>query len=644
MRRFTQYCINQMGTNMYSLLFLLMLFSTSTLADVPDGTVDRTSRPSIVVGADGKEKVLIFGEERDKADIAFDVDGDKVYEDLASRLEAKPGAMHSIQVKVAGPINDGAIKAINAQVVKGDFVRSFTENGLNHFVVVTSEQGVRNIARLPFVESVMTNERVYTTSMYEAKENSGVNFAALSAYGIGNPQGLENPSSPINGDMDGNPAFHSTSDAVIAIVDTGIDLGHIAFPGGYQGNQNGIGINGPKIIGWKDTTTSPSQMPVDPSTNGHGTHVANIAAGHAGNNNDGIAPGAALVGVRVAEADGTTSSFSDGTTSLTRGLNWILNVGIDQLGIDVVNLSLGTDACVSSTDNSIENTLLNAIMLRGVNVVVSIGNSAKNVIGGTGMGTRCNFNFLAANGGTISVGWIDDPSNDTGWGLASPSSRGPTSDGYARPSISAPGRNIYSANANSSNGYKNLSGSSMSAPFVSGVVAALLDAGLTGSGNRKAAIEQSAFHFGSNYDSIFGAGYIQPLEAYKRAIPSPSQWGLNRTITWLPVQCTSLNTPIQAAFTITIPGIAVAYNIISHNYSYKESNGSGFAPLYKVELLDQNGTVIGSDTNSANTRYSSRVYSFNLGAGAYTAKLTPVDSVGTVPSEGFCSSFSISYR
>lgn len=117
---------------------------------------------------------------------------------------------------------------------------------------------------------------------------------------------------------------------VIGIVDTGIDPNHPDFqgrisriwdqtvsgPGVAEGNY-GLELTGPLITASRDS-------------DGHGTHVAGIAAG-AGATYEGVAPGAQLVIVKT--------SFQD--AHIADGIRYVFRVA-EELGLPaVVNLSLG---------------------------------------------------------------------------------------------------------------------------------------------------------------------------------------------------------------------------------------------------------------------------------------------------------------
>lgn len=248
----------------------------------------------------------------------------------------------------------------------------------------------------------------------------------------------------VDGDRDGNKTAYSKTDVVVAILDTGIDAAHVDLDGG-------------KVIGWYDVINGRAS-PYD--DNGHGTHVASIAAGTGEGNAAyaGVAPGAALVGIKVLNKNGS------GTTSgIISGIDWMIR-NKNAYGIRAGNMSLGSSGCSDGTD-SLSSAVNNAVD-NGIVMAVAAGNSGPN---------KCTVGSPAAAAKAITVGAMYDP-GERGWVVAEFSSRGPTADGRTKPDVAAPGRNITAARAGSGNGYVTYSGTSMATPFVAGVIALMLDA------------------------------------------------------------------------------------------------------------------------------------------------------------------------
>jgi subtilisin family serine protease len=136
-----------------------------------------------------------------------------------------------------------------------------------------------------------------------------------------------------------------SADVVIAIIDSGVDLGHPDLAG--------------KLVAGRDFVDG-DDSPWD--TNGHGSHVAGIAAAVT-NNGTGIAGvdwQAKIMPVRVLTDDGGGYS-----SVIAEGVRWAA-----QEGAQVLNLSLG--------GSSYSQTLRNAIMeahQKGSLVVAAMGNS-----------------------------------------------------------------------------------------------------------------------------------------------------------------------------------------------------------------------------------------------------------------------------
>ena len=221
--------------------------------------------------------------------------------------------------------------------------------------------------------------------------------------------------------------------------------------------------------------------PADPG--GHGTHVAGLVAGDgtaSGGAYAGVAPGANLIDVRVIGASGSTN-----VSTLIAGMQWVLAHRADY-NIRVVNLSAGGPATTSYRDDPLA-AAAEVLVFAGISVVVSAGNEGPHERTITTPGTDPY---------VITVGGIDDSGTATTAddALVSWSSRGVTPiDGLAKPDVVAPGRKVVSLRSPGSTldqelpdrlvagldplvpAYFRLSGTSMAAPMVTGVVALMLE-------------------------------------------------------------------------------------------------------------------------------------------------------------------------
>lgn len=272
----------------------------------------------------------------------------------------------------------------------------------------------------------------------------------------------------------------------VAILDTGLDPTHPDFQGRIV---NGADFSG---TGARDR-------------NGHGTHVAGIAAG-AGATYRGVAPGASIYVVKVLGDDGGGM-----TSQVIAGLEWAL-----EQGVQVANLSLGSSQASDGTDAL--SAACDEMARRGVVICAAAGND--------GPGSRTIGSPGTARG-VITVG----ASTESG-SIVSFSSRGPTLDGRVKPDIVLPGDKIVSCRAaNTSLGtpvdalYTALSGTSMATPHATGAVALLLQAfpGLTPAQVRERFI-LGARDLGLEPNTQ-GAGRLDVEAAYKgeQAPPEPPQ-------------------------------------------------------------------------------------------------------------------------
>lgn len=208
---------------------------------------------------------------------------------------------------------------------------------------------------------------------------------------------------------------------------------------------------------------------------GHGTFVAGIIAGNGNHSNGkyiGVAPKATLLNVRISDDQGMVYE-----SDVINSLQWVYD-NKAKYHIRVVNLSLNS-AVAQSYHTSPLDAAVEVLWFNGIVVVASAGNNGTSTV------------YPPANDPfVITVGATDDKAtlstdDDT---VATFSAYGVSESGFAKPDLVAPGRMIIGLlpqNDKLSMGmghpsnrvdttYFKMSGTSVSAPMVSGAVAILL--------------------------------------------------------------------------------------------------------------------------------------------------------------------------
>ncbi len=256
---------------------------------------------------------------------------------------------------------------------------------------------------------------------------------------------------------------------------------------------------------------------------GHGTHVAGLVAGdgsRSGGAFTGVAPRANIVNVRVIDSTGSSN-----VSTILRGLQWVL-ANRATYNIKVVNMSLGATP-TGSYKSDLLATAAEVLNFAGITVVVSAGNTGP--LAGT-------VTTPATDPYVVTVGALDD--NGTSLALddlmAVFSSRGRTVfDNLSKPDLVAPGRKMVSLRSPGSAldtlfsdrrvtaagsltpEYYQLSGTSMAAPVVAGIVALIVERNPTLSPaqiKKRLKSTATALSFGTAFDR--GAGLVN---AYKAA-------------------------------------------------------------------------------------------------------------------------------
>jgi len=253
----------------------------------------------------------------------------------------------------------------------------------------------------------------------------------------------------------------------VAIIDTGIDTKHPDLQANIKGGASTVSYTG----SYNDD-------------NGHGTHVAGIAAAlENAFGVIGVGPQIDLYAVKVLDRRGS-GYLSD----VIEGLDWAVTNHMQ-----VVNMSLGTSSDVQSFREAVLK-----VNSAGIVQVAAAGNSGGPVI------------YPAAYSEVIAVSATDQTNMIASW-----SSRGPEVD------LAAPGVNIYSTYKSST--YQTLSGTSMASPHVAGAVALVLTqvakCDLSGDGvcspfEVQQRLEATAFELGDpGKDNLYGAGLVDVEKA-----------------------------------------------------------------------------------------------------------------------------------
>jgi len=263
----------------------------------------------------------------------------------------------------------------------------------------------------------------------------------------------------------------------IAVVDSGVDLGHEDLRSRLVLGHDFVDGDG---------------HPQDEE--GHGTHVAGIAAAAAGNGRGiaGVAPLARIMPVRVLDGDGTGSA-----SDVAAGIRWAV-----ENGADVINLSLGDLG--QPLFGPAFSDALDYAWANGAIPVVAAGNE-----------------FLLSSGYStepaIVVGATDRNDGKPGyassvgsarWGMAAPGGAGgvaPREDDILSAYWTPGGRN----------GYAYLAGTSMAAPHVSGGAAILRSLGLSPQETVDRLLDTAHDIGPPGRDSTFGHGRLNVAAAVR---------------------------------------------------------------------------------------------------------------------------------
>lgn len=247
---------------------------------------------------------------------------------------------------------------------------------------------------------------------------------------------------------------HQGAGVRVAVLDSGVEPGHPALSGAVKEHRN----------------FTSDYTPYD--TNGHGTHVAGVLSGRGPMK--GVAPACEILSFKVLGNNGTGS-----LQSVTQAIDAAI-----EARAHIIVMSLGCPVSVQHLRDACDRACA-----AGVVVVCAAGNDGGSV------------NYPAAYSCVIAVGAVDQEGQ-----VCEFSCRG------KEIAVAAPGYQITSAWTGGK--YATLSGTSMAAPFVAGVLA--LQAGSCGAANLSARaheiLRETSTDAGTpGRDMLYGWGLINPV-------------------------------------------------------------------------------------------------------------------------------------
>lgn len=393
------------------------------------------------------------------------------------RRTGLPGAESPARALVLAPLVAAALAALLCLSLAGPAAADDDDDDGGEFVsrqvVVKFKPGVarasvrafnnkfdtRTIQRLPGAGKIYllrTGKGVNPAKIAVRMQNDARVLYAEPNFGAGSPEGSRRHRANPGGTPDPSPddtgyrnqyavdnlnladAHRTTqgSGAVVAVVDTGVQLSHPALSGKLVAGYDYVDMDRkPADVGdGRDNDFDG----VEDEMVGHGTHVAGIVSL--------VAPQAKIMPVRALDTEGRGTTFT-----IAKAIRYAT-----RNGADVVNLSLGT---------SRETELLEDLIGDDDDDDDDGGGSGKAVfVSAAGNDANTRQQFPAAEDGAIAVSSVDSDRAKSDFTNYS-STRYP--DGWL--DVAAPGTDIHAPFPN--NRYATWSGTSMATPFVAGQAA-----------------------------------------------------------------------------------------------------------------------------------------------------------------------------
>lgn len=360
---------------------------------------------------------------------------------------------------------------------------------------------------------------------------------------------------------------------LVCSFDTGVEEGHPALQSKWRGNSADL------HSAWF-SKVNPDSLPADRA--GHGTHTMGVMVGSAGSDTIGVAPAAEWISAGIIDQGrplGTTIS------DIIQAFQWTLNpdgdINTTNDVPDVILNSWGIPKGLFAPCDAAFWSVIDNVEAAGIVTIFAAGNEGPNP-----QSLRSPADRATTPYNSFAVGAVDDNQVIAGF-----SSRGPSSCDTTKikPEVVAPGISIRSSFKGGA--YQYMSGTSMAAPFIAGLVALMRQY------NPDATVDQIKRALMLSCKDL---GPIGKDNAYGFGLPDAS-----RLIENLPV-------PANAQFSIvgsTVLGDGIAMPGENVSLTITLQNAAG-----NVEAVT--GTLISNDTTQAAVSSPSASFLFGIGGTA----------------------------